>query len=146
MTAWPAVVDRLLVLLPTLPGWGGVRVYDGPPPSSAVPPVYCAVGWVDTEQAGTYRRSTRNDYRVGEEGTVRARLVAQTGAASLPATRAQVFALVDALDDSLRADQTLGGVLSLDGTCVLSAEVEAAQDSSGAGTSVVLSVDYTTNT
>jgi hypothetical protein len=52
MTAWPLVLGRLLTLLPTLSGWTGVAVYDGPPVTADVPIDYVTVGWVPGEDFG----------------------------------------------------------------------------------------------
>jgi len=55
MTAWPVIVARLLELLPTLDGWAGVEVYDGPPVTRDAPADYCTVGFVlDEDVAGSY--------------------------------------------------------------------------------------------
>lgn len=144
MTAWPAVAARLAELLPTLPGYEGVTVYDGPPVTEARPLSYVTVGYVEDDNAGRYETERRNDYRVEERGDVVCHFVAQSGSTNLPFVRAQAFALVDALDTALRADQTLGGVLSADGTCTLSAEVGSVQNAKGSAQSVVVTVSYLT--
>lgn len=143
---WPDIVDALVALLPTLPGYEDVTVADGPPLTQARPPRYVTVGYVADEDAGAFEIDRRNDYRVEERGTVRCHFVAQSGSTKLPAYRDEVFALVDELDQALRADQTLGGVLSADGTCVLSGDIQSVQNAKGTAQSVVVTVEYVTRT
>lgn len=146
MTAWPRVVDALVAILPTLPEWSGVPVFDGPPVTSSNPTTYCTVGYVEDDDAGSYERDERrSDYRVQETGEVRCHVVAQSGSTNdLPALRARVFALADAFEASVRADQSLGGVLSADGTTTVTASVRSVQNEQGAGQSLVLAVRYLT--
>jgi len=143
VSAWPAVVGALVAKMRALPAFADVEVYDGPPVTDDRPLAYATVGYVagDTD-AGTWARSRRNDFRVEEVGTVRCQLVAQTGDTDLPAVRAQLFALIDALDALLRADQRLG-VLSADGTCEMAADVLSVMDQQGTAQAAVVTFTYT---
>lgn len=145
MIAWPSVVTALTGLLPTLPGFSGVEVYDGPPVTEDRPVDYVTVGYVEDDGAGNWETERRSDYRVEERGEVACHFVSQSGdPEDRAAVRARAFALVDALDVALRDDQTLGGVLSADGTCTLSADVDSVQNPSGSAQSVVVTIAYMT--
>jgi hypothetical protein len=50
--ALPLVIDATIALLPTLPGWSGVVVLDGPQVTAAAPREYVTVGFVDGEDFG----------------------------------------------------------------------------------------------
>lgn len=144
MIAWPKVVQALLVMLPTLPGWAGVTVRDGPflaPPTDGE---FCTVGAVDDESsAGNFQQDISDlDGAVDEAGTVRCDVAVSTGGDDLPAMRARAFALTDAVDLAVRADPTLGGVLGADGVVTVSGDVLPIQNASGTAVRLVLSVNY----
>jgi hypothetical protein len=50
--ALPLVIDATLALLPTLPGWSTVSVYDGPQVVGDTPREYVTVGFVEGEDFG----------------------------------------------------------------------------------------------
>lgn len=142
-TAWPKVATALVALLPTLPRFTGVAVYDGPPVGSETPYDYVTVGYVEDEDAGSYETEHGLvDGYLTESGEVRCHFVSQSGDEVLP--RAEVFALIDAVEVALRSDPTLGGVLSDDATCLLSGVVSSVQNANGSAQSVVVAVVYTT--
>lgn len=143
---WPLVHARLVALLPTLNGWPA-EVYDGPPVTGDNPGRYATVGYVFGEDGGgSFTTDTTNSYQIVETGTVRGEIVTTTGAADLATVRSQAFAMVDALEASIRADRTLGGVLSPQGTAVLRVDVLPTQTTQGATQRLPFSLDYTTVT
>lgn len=143
-TAWPKVAQGLATLLPTLPGFADAEVYDGPPVTESRPLRYVTVGYVDDAEAGSYSTEPSPvDGATTESGEVRCRFVSQSGD-DLSANRSAVFALVDALETALATDQTLGGVLSADGTAVLSVAVDSVINARGSAQSVVVTLIYQT--
>lgn len=144
-TRWPAVRARLVELLPTLPGWADVSVYDGPTVTGEAPEEYATVGYVaDEDAAGSFEHERAGDgFRVEERGFVRCELVVLTGSADLPTVRDRAFALIDALEQEIRRDRTLG-VLSAEGTARLVVDVVPVQNSAGAAQRLVFSLDYFT--
>lgn len=141
-TAWPTVVDRLLVLLPTLPGWSTVTVSDGPYVGSDYPMQFCTVGYVEGEDfGGTFDPILTGGNLQQEDGTVVAELACQSGNVTTSSVRSQAFTLVAAVTDALEADETLGvaGV----GAITLSASVAGLQNDAGSEVRVVLTFSYT---
>lgn len=146
-TQWPLVVQRLLVMLPALPGWSGVKVYDGLPVTGDAPSDYVTVGYVSSDVAGSYQTVMSPDgYQWEETGVVRSELASVSGDGDLSEVRGRMFGLLDALDASIRADRTLGGVLSREATTELVVDVMSVQNSAGAAQSVVFTVHYFTVT
>jgi hypothetical protein len=85
MTAWPLVLGRLLTLLPTLSGWTGVAVYDGPPVTGDAPTDYATVGFVVGEDfGGSFEIVDEPGGMLTENGTVRTEIVCVTGDVDLP--------------------------------------------------------------
>lgn len=141
--AWPVLIDRLVSLLPTLPGWAGVEVYDGPPVTADDPTDYVTVGYVVGEDfGGTYEQSRGLDGCMLEEsGTIRSELVCQTGEVDLPSVRARAFLLVDAWEAEIARDKSLG-VLAPSSTSSLSVDVAPAQTTSGAVQRLTVTLSY----
>lgn len=141
-TQWPIVHARLVQLLPTLSGWP-TAVYDGPPVTGDNPPIYATVGYqFEQDEAGSFRHERAgNGFQVEETGDVRGELVCRTGDATTETVRAQAFALIDALEASLRADQTLG-VLPPASTTNLSVTVAPDANQSGAVVRLRFAIDY----
>ncbi len=148
MIVWPKVPPALLTLLPTLPGWSGVEVFDGPPVSQGAPSAYCTVGYVlDEGSGGTFNQELGTVDGLREEsGEVRCELVVSTGDVDIASVRSAAGDLVDALDAALRADQSLGGVLIGTPTLVLAADFLPVQNAAGASLRVAFSVQYFTLT
>jgi len=143
---WPLVVARMLALLPSLPGWGQVTVYDGPPVTADIPTDYVTVGYVDNDQAGSYTQTQDpNGFQWQETGTVRSQLNCVTGDTDLPGVRARVFALMDAVEAAVRADRRLG-VLSPYGTSELDVDVLSLSNSSGTAQQLTFTLHYFTVT
>jgi hypothetical protein len=104
---WPVVKARLVAALPNVPGFSGVTVYPGPPTES--PAKYVTVGYVQEAEfggAGSMPDSSIDTLRE-EDGSVVMEFVSWSGD-PLATHEAAVFALFDALDTWVRADQRLG--------------------------------------
>lgn len=145
-TQWPLVAQRLVDLLPTLPGWDQVSVFDGPPITGDDPANYCTVGYVEDDQAGTYTTVQDPDgFQRQESGEVRSQLVCRTGEDNLSGMRALLFGLIDALDAAIRDDRRLG-VLSPQGTSDLVVDVLSVQNEAGTAQAVVIALQYYTVT
>lgn len=140
---WPVVQARLVTLIPTIGAFSGVTVYDGPPAADSAQS-WISVGHVSSDTgAGTFEQRVGNvDALREEDGTVLCEVVVWSGDDDLPARRTAAFVLTDALDATIRADQTLG-VLRQGSTVTLSADVVSARDPSGSTQRLLLSVNYT---
>lgn len=139
---WQVVINRLVASLPTLPGWSTVSIFDGPPVTGDAPRDYVTVGFVSGEAfAGTYDRLRGEANLVEETGTIRSELVCLTGDVDLPTVRARAFALADAWEAWVEADQTLG-VLGPSATASLAVDVAPAQTTEGAEQRLVLTLTY----
>lgn len=140
--AWPVIVGRLVELLPALPGWGSVAVYDGPPVTADTPDAYVTVGFVVGEDfGGTYEQAVELGGLRTESGTVRSEVVCGTGDVDLPAVRGRAFALVDAWEAEVRRDETLG-VLLPSSTASLAVDVAPAQTTGGAVQRLTVTLSY----
>ena len=144
--AWPRVVNRLVAWLPTLPGWADVAVYDGPPVTGDTPGSFVTVGYVPGEDFGGSYEQTRNGENswqgaLEEAGSVRCELVCWTGDVGLAAQRAAAFALIDAWEAALSADERLG-VLPPSSTSSLSVDVQPVQNSAGAAQRLTVTLSY----
>ncbi len=141
---WPLIVNRLVTWLPTLPGWGDVAVYDGHPVTADISADYLTVGYTTADDQGGVFTQTRNPDGSGmdESGDVRCHLACQSGDGDLATVRARAFALTDAFDAGLRADQTLGGLLSRNAEVLLSVDVLSVQNVQGAAQSLLFTVRY----
>lgn len=145
---WPLLVSRLLVLLPTLDGWGQVSVFDGAAFDSSRP-VFCTVAHSDDGQvttAGSFATAQSDDgFQYSETGNVACQLTFTDDRATVAALRAKVFGLLDPLDAAIRADRRLG-VLSADGYTQLDVNVTSTQLVEGAGLTLPFSINYFTVT
>lgn len=147
-TAWPAVIARLLVLMPTLPGWSQMGVFDGHPVTADPTLDYVTVGYTPADDHGGSFVQVRNGdgESTDESGDVRCHLACQAGDTDLSAVRARAFAYVEPLRKALHDDQTLGGTLSVNATLALAADVMQVQDSNGVALGLLLVIRYTTET
>lgn len=145
--AWPVIVDRLVVVLPTLAGWAGVPVYDGPPVTGEDPPDFVTVGYVAGEDfGGSYEQTPpAGPWLIEETGTIRSQIVCSTGGVDLPAMRARAFALADAWQAWVTSDPTLG-VLNPSSTAALAVDVEPVQTTNGAVQRLVVTLTYLART
>jgi hypothetical protein len=139
--AWPLVVDRLVALLPTLPGWSQVTVYDGPPATADTPTSFITVGYVPGEDfAGTCEQSYLPGGLLSEIGSVRCELAVWSGDDALASHRAAAFALIDALGAVVGG--TLG-VLPQGSSTSLSVDPQPVQNAAGSAQRAVVTVNYT---
>lgn len=146
--AWPLVKRRLVALLPTLPAWAGVRVFDGPPVTGEVPAEYCTVGFVLGEDfGGTYEqtRTGENGWEgcLEETGQVRCEIVCQTGDVDMAAMQDRAFTLVDAWEAAVSADETLG-VLGPASSASLAVDVQPTQTNTGTVQRLTVTLTYLT--
>lgn len=144
--AWPVVKRRLVDLLPTLPEWGDVVVYDGPPVTADVPAAYVTVGFVVGEDfAGSYEQTRNGDDGwqgcLEESGTIRSELVCATGDVDIAAVEARAFELVDAWEAWVSADETLG-VLKGTASASLAVDVQPLQSSDGSSVRLTVTLTY----
>lgn len=139
---WQAIITKTVATLPTLSGWSTVSVFDGPPVTADAPRDYVTVGFVQGEAfAGSYDRVRGIANLVEEAGTIRSELVCLTGDVDLPTVRARAFALADAWEAWVEADQTLG-ILGPSATASLAVDVAPAQTTEGAEQRLVLTLSY----
>lgn len=147
-TQWPIVHARLTQILPTLTGWDGVEVFDGPAVTGDAPTSYVTVGYAqDEDSAGSFtkERAPLIDGLDEETGAVRCELVVWSGDADLGPVRAHAFDLIDALDAVVSADQTLG-VLMPSSTARVVVDVLPVQNQSGVVQRLPFSVEYLART
>lgn len=144
--AWPLVKRRLVELLPTLPGWSGVAVYDGPPVTADAPDAYCTVGYVVGEDFGGSYEQTRTaeggwEGCLEEAGTIRSEVVCATGNVDLPAMELRAFQLVDAWEAEVSRDETLG-VLHPSASASLAVDVQPLQTDRGTVQRLTVTLTY----
>lgn len=147
-TQWLTVHDRLLTLLPTLQGWGGVTVFSGRAVTGDAPTAYVTVGYAQLEDSGGEFSHEPHSagWGTNEAGSVRCELVCESGdPADIATLRTRAFDLIDALEVEIRRDQTLG-VLRPGSTTRLVVDVVPVQDSTGAQQRLAFSVEYLTVT
>jgi hypothetical protein len=140
--AWPVVRARLAADLPgVLPG---VKVYDGPPVTGERPSAYLTIAAQPSrgdDSGGSFTQDVGPDgFSALEAGSVLCELAGVTGSTTVP----DVFASFDAIAAHVQADQTLAGALLPGSTVTVSADVEQAQNTSGAVQRLLVTVTYTT--
>lgn len=142
MSAWPTVIARLVDHLPSLPGWAGVQVFDGPPVSADVPTDFVTVGFVSGEDfGGSFEQSTPEAWPWEEAGTIRSEVVCSTGDVDIVTVRARAFDLFDAWQDWVVGDHTLG-VMSPSSTASLAVDVQPVQNTAGAAQRLTVTLSY----
>lgn len=144
--AWPVLKRRLVALLPTLPEWSGVAVYDGPPVTGDAPSAYCTVGYVVGEDFGGSYEQTRNgeggwEGCLDEAGSIRSEIVCTTGNVDLAAMESRAFALVDAFEAELSRDETLG-VMGPSSSASLAVDVQPLQTDRGTVQRLTVTLSY----
>lgn len=119
-TAVVALRDAIRGMLPLPDAADGVQVYDGPAPEKAYAPRWVSVAAAfETNEGGVQdavsieRTESGARPTVTERFTVACSAYAGGGGLSLEDNRAAAGRLVAAIDTGLRADRTLGGVVSL---------------------------------
>lgn len=144
---WPNVLNWLTTTVPTLAGWSAVTVFDGPPVTGDNPFVYFTVGYVSGDQAGSYTQAQDpSGFQLQETGEVKCELVINNGDGSVPAARAQGFALLDAIEAAIRADRRLAGTLPPQSDVTTAVDVLSVENAAGAAEAFVFTVHYFTVT
>ena len=139
--ALPEVIDRLVVLLPSLPGWFATT-YDGEPVTADAPLDYVTVGFVDDEDFGGTLEPVPGPGDLYEEtGTVRSEIVCQTGDVDMPAVRARAFTLFNLWLAEVRRDGTLG--LPSVAASFLSGDLQPVQNTNGSAVRLAVTLTYT---
>lgn len=143
-SAVATVADALIANWTALPGLTGVEVVDGPRPEAPGPGDLVVLGHngdpeSTAEVTVTQELASLDGSSRWETGVVPCCVVSQSGDTDLSARRARAFALLAAIETSVRADLTLGGL-------VLSAQITSAgarQLQNGAGSAVVVPFEIT---
>jgi hypothetical protein len=139
--ALPLVIDATLTLLPTLPGWSTVSVYDGPQVVGDTPREYVTVGFVEGEDfGGTFEPIAGLGDVLEEAGSLRSEVVCWTGDVDFPGMRARAFALFNAWNAAVQDDVSLGGVVT---AAALTGEVVPVQNKDGSAVRLVVTLSYT---
>lgn len=139
--ALPVVLARLVAALPTLPGWSGVAVFDGPTLTRDALADFVTVGFVDGEDFGGNAESVPLLGDLFEETeTVRSEIVCQSGDDDIAGRRARAFALFDAWQVWARSDSTLGvpGVFG----AALSWDYQPVQNTGGSAVRLAVTLTY----
>lgn len=139
------VQAALVALWSALPALAGVPVYDGPPVSQAADLDQVLVG-----NDGDVDSDTMSDFsqewvdlaqtRRVESGEIICAVVAQSGSTDLGVQRDRAFVLLAACEDSLRADQTLGGTVF--SALLTSGSAHPLQNSAGSAMIAPFTVQY----
>ena len=145
---WPDVYTALLALLPTLPGFTGVQVYDGQFVGNDYPTDYVTVGFQSDDGAGSFiQQPDPSCFATTEVGDIKCLMSSNSGDTDPAADRNRVFAMFTALQTEVTRDQTLRGALAdCNHVVTLSAQVVALENTQGAASSLIVSVAYQTTT
>jgi hypothetical protein len=144
---WPDVYGGLLAVLPTLPAFAGVPVYDGQPITQDAPLAWVSVGYVIDDSAGQFAQvRDASDFATIETGDIKCHLAAVDGGTDLTVTRTRAFALLGAWQDAMQNDKTLGGAVSDMQEISLSTAVLDPENQQGSATSLLVTVTYQTLT
>ena len=145
---WPDVYTALLALLPTLPGFTGVQVYDGQFVGNDYPTDYVTVGFQSDDGAGSFiQQPDPSCFATTEVGDIKCLMSCNSGDTEPSADRNRVFAMFTALQTEVTRDQSLRGALTGSNYLVtLSAQVVALENTAGAASSLIVSVAYQTTT
>lgn len=144
MIVWPKIPPAILALAPTITGWADVTVYNGEPVPRPSDGRYFIVGLVtDETSAGTFNQEPGTvDGLRDESGEVRCELAIGVGESDvLDVVLSDAYVLLNALDAALRADETLGGVLTGASFVTLAGDFVPIK-SNGTAVRVPLSIQY----
>lgn len=147
-TQWPRVAARLFALLPSLPHWAAVQVFDGAAYDVKSATFATVAHSTDgtTTSAGSFVKSLAQDgIQYVEQGSVACQLTCTDDGPDIVAIRSLIFTLLDDLEAAIRADRTLG-VLSPEGTTDLTVDVSSMQAIPGESITLAFSIDYFTVT
>jgi hypothetical protein len=144
--AWPAVAGWLLTTLPTLPGWSGIVVYDGEPDTGDSPTDFATVGFTTSgDVGGEFTEVVSDDgLFVNEQGHVYVDIACQSGDSDLATVRSRCFGLLDSLRAVVKADHTLGGVLSANGDVSIICQPLNIKNQAGVAQAIVVTFGYQT--
>lgn len=144
--AWPQIAGWLVTTLPTLSGWSTVTVYDGEPDTGDSPTDYATVGWTASgDTAGEFTEVTSEDgLFVAEQGHVFLDIVCQTGDTDLASVRTRCFGLLEPLRALVKADATLGGLLSANGDVSITGQPLNIKNQAGVAQAIVVTFGYST--
>ena len=145
---WPDVYTALLALLPALPGFAAVQVYDGQYVGEDNPVDYVTVGFQSDDGAGSFvQQPDPSCFATIEVGDIKCLMSSNSGDTDPAADRTRVFAMFTALQTEITRDQTLRGALAGSNNLVtLSAQVLDLENTAGAAASLLVSVAYQTTT
>lgn len=145
---WPDVYTALLALLPALPGFAAVQVYDGQYVGEDNPVDYVTVGFQSDDGAGSFvQQPDPSCFATIEVGDIKCLMSSNSGDTDPAADRNRVFAMFTALQAEITRDQTLRGALAGSNNLVtLSAQVVDLENTAGAASSLIVSVAYQTTT
>jgi hypothetical protein len=119
-----AAINALVVRFETAPALDGVRVIDGPPPSTNFSePDRLYVGWAPgAEQAAELQQSfaSAGARRRDEDGAISCYVETRAGDEDMALCRARVFELLAVVEDELRATAAAPDAPTLGGTVLWS--------------------------
>lgn len=109
----PAVIDALVALCGAAPGLSGVKVHDGPQPTSDPLKAVVCIGWDGDEGNDEAVQSTQEWAGLGarskdEALQVTCAAIAWHGSTTNKPVRDRAYELVAAVEDALRANPSLG--------------------------------------
>jgi hypothetical protein len=144
VTAWESLHARLLVILPTLSGWGACTVYDGEPVGQDNPTAYFTLAHVrDIDGGGGLHYEEAGDgFGDYETGTIRSELVVWGDEDTTAACRSTAFALFEAFRVYVRDNRWLGALTN--GAVTLAADVIPVVNDEGAAYALVVTASYST--
>ena len=120
-TALPHLIDAVVAAFKASPSLAGVTIYDGIEIDSSDPINWISVGHDGSEDGEVTVGNIRNEYKalgaksMFEDGTLNCTLASWTGDTSLSACRVAAYALLDAVDTTIRLDPSFGGVVLYSG-------------------------------
>lgn len=144
--AWPHVVNWLTQNFPTITGIDPSAVFDGHPVTGDNPTTYATVGYsTASDVPGQFTQVDALDgVGIDEVGHVVCDLVVNSGEDALSVVRVAAFALFDLIRAAVKANPTLDGVLSANGTVSVTCNPLYALNAKGVAQGLVLTVSYTT--
>ena len=145
-TAWPHVVNWLVTNFPAMTGLDASAVFDGHPVTGDSPNSFATVGYsTASDVPGQFTQIDSVDgVGIDEMGHVVCDLVVNSGDDGVAGVRVAAFAMYDQVRAYVKADPTLGGVLSVNGTAQVTCDPLYAANEQGVAQGLVLTVAYTT--
>ena len=107
---WPDVYTALLALLPALPGFAAVQVYDGEFVGNDNPIDYVTVGFQSDDGAGSFiQQPDPSCFATTEVGDIKCLMSSNSGDTDPAADRARVFAMFTALQTEVTKTRRCAG-------------------------------------